>query len=66
MVKKYYRLIAEVDSAADKVYKELERHGILNETMVMVTTDNGYVHDLHGLAEKWIPLEEGFQMIISP
>lgn len=44
MVKKYYRLIAEVDSAADKVYEELERHGILNETMVMVTTDNGYVH----------------------
>jgi len=61
MIKNYYRLITEVDSAAEKIYEELERQGILNETMVIFTTDNGYFHAEHGLAGKWIPLEESLR-----
>jgi arylsulfatase len=61
MIKNYYRLITEVDSAAGKIYEELERQGIENETMVIFTTDNGYFHAEHGLAGKWIPLEESLR-----
>ena len=61
MIKNYYRLITEVDSACEKIYEELERQGIENETMVVFTTDNGYFHAEHGLAGKWIPLEESLR-----
>ena len=61
MIKNYYRLITEVDSAAGKIYEELERQGIENETMVIFTTDNGYFHAEHGLAGKWIALEESLR-----
>ena len=43
MLKNYYRLITEVDSACQAVWNELEAQGILNETMVIFTTDNGFV-----------------------
>ena len=67
MIKNYYRLITEVDSACGKIYEELERQGILNETMVIFTTDNGYFHAEHGLSGKWLPLEESLRtpLIIS-
>ena len=61
MIKNYYRLITEVDSACQRIYEELERQGILNETMIIFTTDNGYFHGEHGLAGKWIPLEESLR-----
>ena len=41
MLKNYYRLITEVDAACKSVWKELEAQGILDETMVIFTTDNG-------------------------
>lgn len=43
MLKNYYRLITEVDSACQAIWNELEAQGILNETMVIFTTDNGFV-----------------------
>jgi arylsulfatase len=61
MIKNYYRLITEVDSACEKIYEELERQGIENETMIIFTTDNGYLHAEHGLAGKWVPLEESLR-----
>lgn len=41
MLKNYYRLITEVDAACKSIWKELESQGILDETMVIFTTDNG-------------------------
>jgi arylsulfatase len=62
MLKNYYRLITEVDSACQAIWQELENQGILNETMVIFTTDNGYYHGEHGLAGKWYPHEESIRV----
>ena len=44
MLKNYFRLITEVDAACQAIWNELEAQGILNETMVIFTTDNGFYH----------------------
>jgi arylsulfatase A-like enzyme len=51
MMKNYYRLISEVDYASGKIVEELEKQGILDETLVIFTTDNGYFHSEHGFGE---------------
>jgi arylsulfatase len=60
--KKYYRMITEVDEAIKNIVDELERQGILNETVIIFTTDNGLFHAEHGLAGKWFPFQESIRV----
>lgn len=46
MLKNYFRLITGVDTACKAVWDELEKQGILDETMFIFTTDNGFVSAL--------------------
>lgn len=62
MMKNYYRLASEVDAVCGLVVKELERQGILDNTLVIFTTDNGYYHAEHGLADKWYPHQESIRV----
>lgn len=61
-MKNYYRLATEVDAACGAVIDELEAQGVLDETLVIFTTDNGYLHGEHGLADKWYPFEESIRV----
>ena len=61
-MKNTYRMATEVDTVAGRLMDELERQGVLNSTLVIFTTDNGNLHGQHGLAEKWIPLEESMRV----
>jgi len=61
-MKNYYRLATEVDAACGAVIDELEAQGLLDETLVIFTTDNGYFHGEHGLADKWYPYEESIRV----
>jgi arylsulfatase A-like enzyme len=61
-MKNYYRLATEVDSACGRVLDELARQGVLDRTLVIFTTDNGYFHGEHGLADKWYPYEESIRV----
>lgn len=40
-MKNYYSLITEVDIACREIVEELERQDLLNDTMIIFTTDNG-------------------------
>lgn len=62
MMKNYYRLATEVDAVCGLVVKELERQGVLENTLVIFTTDNGYYHAEHGLADKWYPHQESIRV----
>eukprot|EP00540_Astrosyne_radiata_P009754 CAMPEP_0116822146 /NCGR_PEP_ID=MMETSP0418-20121206/105_1 /TAXON_ID=1158023 /ORGANISM="Astrosyne radiata, Strain 13vi08-1A" /LENGTH=700 /DNA_ID=CAMNT_0004450225 /DNA_START=51 /DNA_END=2153 /DNA_ORIENTATION=+ len=62
MMKNYYRLISEIDETSSVIYKELEKQGILNETLIIFTTDNGFFHSEHGLAGKWYPHQESIRV----
>jgi arylsulfatase A-like enzyme len=62
MMKNYYRLATEVDATCGRVIDELRRQGVLDRTLVIFTTDNGYYHGEHGLADKWYPHEESIRV----
>jgi arylsulfatase len=62
MMKNYYRLISEIDETSRRIVQELADQGILNETLVIFTTDNGLFHAEHGLAGKWYPHEESIRV----
>ena len=61
-MKNYYRLATEVDSTCSRVLEELKKQGVLENTVVLFTTDNGYFHAEHGLADKWYPYEESIRV----
>lgn len=62
MMKNYYRLATEVDSTCGRVLTELRSQGVLDNTLVIFTTDNGYYHAEHGLADKWYPHQESIRV----
>ncbi len=62
MMKNYYRLATEVDSTCGIVLAELKAQGVLKNTLVIFTTDNGYYHAEHGLADKWYPHQESIRV----
>ena len=62
MMKNYYRLATEVDSTCQRVLDELKKQGLLENTLVIFTGDNGYYHAEHGLADKWYPHEESIRV----
>lgn len=69
MMKNYYRMATEVDSTCGVILKKLEEQGVLDNTLVIFTTDNGYYHAEHGLADKWYPHEESIRVplvIVDP
>lgn len=61
-MKAYYRLATEVDSACGRVIDALKEQGELERTLVIFTTDNGYFHAEHGLADKWYPYQESIRV----
>jgi len=61
-VKNYYRLATEVDAACGRVIDELKAQGVLDQTLVIFTCDNGYFLGEHQLADKWYPYEESIRV----
>lgn len=61
-MKNYYRLASEVDATCGKVIAELKAQGLYESTLVIFTTDNGYFHAEHGLADKWYPHQESIRV----
>lgn len=62
MMKNYYRLATEVDATCGRILDELEKQGEAGRTLVIFTTDNGYFHGEHGLADKWYPYQESIRV----
>lgn len=67
MMKNYYRLCSEVDSACGRVIQALKEQGVLDQTIIVFMSDNGYYIGDRGLADKWYPHEESIRvpLIIS-
>lgn len=61
-MKAYYRMATEVDTVVGRVLAELTSQGLDGNTLVIFTTDNGYFHGEHGLADKWYPYEESIRV----
>lgn len=55
---KYYQLIYAIDVAVGMIRDELEAQGIADNTVIIYTSDNGYICGAHGYASKVLPMEE--------
>lgn len=66
---KYYQLIYAIDVALGMIRDELEAQGIADNTVIIYTSDNGYICGAHGYASKVLPMEESSRaplMIYDP
>lgn len=61
-MKRYYRLITEVDAAIGRLIDELKAQGVYENTFILFISDNGYFQADRGLADKWYPYEESIRV----
>ena len=55
---KYYQLIYAVDVAVGMIREAVETAGIKHKTLIIFTSDNGYLCGSHGYGSKVLPYEE--------
>lgn len=65
----YYQQIYAIDVALGMIREELEAQGISNNTVIIYTSDNGFICGSHGYGSKVLPIEESSRaplMIYDP
>ncbi|MEO1616636.1 MAG: sulfatase [Planctomycetota bacterium] len=55
---KYHQQIYGIDHALGMIRKSLASHGVDDNTVVIYTSDNGYICGSHGYGSKVLPMEE--------
>ena len=55
---KYFQLVYAVDVSIGMIRAELEAQGIAENTVIIFTSDNGYICGAHGYGSKVLPMEE--------
>ena len=58
-MRRYNQLIYGVDVAVGMIRQELERQGVADNTVIILTSDNGYNCGAHRFGGKVLPYEEG-------
>jgi N-acetylglucosamine-6-sulfatase len=58
----YFELLAGVDESVGKVLDLLEAQGVLDDTLVLFTSDNGYLFGEHMLSDKRVAYEESMRV----
>ena len=61
-MKTYYAVISHIDSMCRQVVDEIMQQGIYNQTLIIVTADNGEFHAAHALSDKWYPYQESIRV----
>lgn len=62
MIKRHYRAISAVDEGVGQIISQLEKLGMLKNTIVIYTGDNGYSLNERQLAGKWFGWEEDLRV----
>ena len=66
---KYHQQVYAVDVAVGMIRDELKKQGLADNTVVIYTSDNGYICGSHGYGSKVLPMEESTRvplMIYDP
>ncbi len=66
---KYYQQIYAIDVAVGMIRDEVKSQGIADNTVIIYTSDNGYICGAHGYGSKVLPMEESSRvpmMIYDP
>jgi arylsulfatase A-like enzyme len=62
MIHKYIRTVAAIDENMQRLLDRLTAEGVLDDTVVIYTSDQGYWLGQHGLYDKRLILEESIRM----
>lgn len=65
----YYQQIYAIDVALGMIREELEAQGVADNTVIIYTSDNGFLCGVHGYGSKVLPIEESARaplMIYDP
>lgn len=54
----YYQQVYAIDVALGMIREELERQGLAENTVIIYTSDNGFICGSHGYGSKVLPMEE--------
>ena len=54
----YYRQVYGIDVALGMIREELEKQGLAENTVIIYTSDNGFICGSHGYGSKVLPMEE--------
>ena len=66
---KYFQQVYAIDVAVGMIRKEVEAQGIADNTVIIYTSDNGFICGSHGYGSKVLPMEESSRvplMILDP
>ena len=66
---KYFQQVYAIDVAVGMIRDELEKQGVADNTVVIYTSDNGFICGSHGYGSKVLPMEESSRvplMIYDP
>ena len=55
---KYNQLVYAIDVAIGMIRDELDKQGVADNTVIIYTSDNGYICGSHGYGSKVLPMEE--------
>jgi arylsulfatase len=61
-MKHYYALVSHIDDACRDVVAELDRQGVLNTTLLLISADNGLFLGAHAMGGKWHPYQESIRV----
>lgn len=61
-VRNYYRLISGIDAVVGRVVAQLEAQGLLDNTVIIFTSDNGFFLGEWGLAGKWLGYDDAIRI----
>ncbi|MFO0808749.1 MAG: sulfatase [Gemmataceae bacterium] len=61
-VRDYYRLITGIDREVGRIVEKLREHGVLDNTLIIFTSDNGFMLGDRGMADKWLMYEESIRV----
>jgi arylsulfatase A-like enzyme len=61
-VRPFYRLVSRADLVVGRIMKALEDEGMLDETVVIFSSDHGFMLGDHGLKGKWLMYEESIRV----
>ncbi|MGJ8723373.1 MAG: sulfatase family protein [Roseibacillus sp.] len=65
----YYQQVYGIDVAVGMIREELEAQGLADNTVIIYTSDNGFICGSHGYGSKVLPMEESSRaplMIVDP
>lgn len=62
IVKDYFRIVTGLDREVGRLVAELEKRGLLENTVIIFTSDNGFFFGERGMADKWLMYEESIRV----